>query len=102
MRPDAALADFVGSVQPGAADDVALDRGDRVIEGEAVRQREGLVESEELEDVGVRPVGPYRHGPGPAAPPEGALAVPDAGDGAGVGEGVLGDAIPRGVDAQRE
>ena len=38
------LADFVCSVQPGAADDVASDRGDHVIEGEAGWQARGLVE----------------------------------------------------------
>jgi hypothetical protein len=47
------LADFVCSVQPGAADGVALDSGDHVIESEAGRQAGGLVEGEELEDVGV-------------------------------------------------
>ncbi len=50
------LADFVCSVQPGAADDVALDGGDHVIEGEAGGQAEGLVEGEELEHVGVGPM----------------------------------------------
>ena len=38
------LADFVCSVQPGAADGVAFDGGDHVIEGE------------ELEGVGMGPV----------------------------------------------
>ena len=50
------LADFVGSVQPGAADGVARDGGDHLIEGEAGWQAGGLVEGEELEGVGVRPV----------------------------------------------
>jgi hypothetical protein len=50
------LADFVCSVQPGAADDVAFAGGDHVIEGEAGGQRGRLVEGEELEDVGVGPV----------------------------------------------
>ncbi len=47
------LADFVCSVQPGAADDVAFDGGEHVIEGEAGWQAGGLVEREELEGVGV-------------------------------------------------
>ena len=47
------LADFVCSVEPGAADGVAFDGGDHVIEGEAGWQAGGLVEGEELEDVGV-------------------------------------------------
>jgi hypothetical protein len=50
------LADFVCSVQPGAADGVAFDGGDHVIEGEAGWQAGGLVEGEELENVGVGPV----------------------------------------------
>jgi len=50
------LADFVCPVQPGAADGVAFDGGDHVIEGEAGWQAGGLVEGEELEDVGVGPV----------------------------------------------
>jgi hypothetical protein len=50
------LADFVCSVQPGAADGVAFDGGDHVIEGEAGCQAGGLVEGEELEGVGVGPV----------------------------------------------
>jgi hypothetical protein len=48
-----ALADFVGSVQPGATDGVAFDGGDHVVEGEAGGQGGGLVEGEELEDIGV-------------------------------------------------
>jgi len=47
------LADFVCSVEPGAADGVACDGGDCVIEGEAGGQARGLVEGEELEGVGV-------------------------------------------------
>ena len=47
------LADFVCSVQPGAADGVAFDGGDHVIEGEAGWQAGGLGEGEELEGVGV-------------------------------------------------
>ena len=47
------LADFVCSVQPGAADGVAGDRGNHLIEGEAGSQLGGLVEGEELEKVGV-------------------------------------------------
>jgi hypothetical protein len=50
------LADFVGSVQPGAADGVAFDFVDHVIEGETGGEAGGLVEGEELEDVGVGPV----------------------------------------------
>ena len=50
------LADLVCSVQPGAADGVAGDGGDHVIEGEAGGQAGGLVDGEELEDVGVGPV----------------------------------------------
>ena len=53
MSPAEVLADFVCSVQPGAADDVAFDGGDHVIEGEAGGQAGGLVDGEELEDVGV-------------------------------------------------
>ena len=49
----AVLAEFVCSVQPGAADGVALDGGDHVIEGEAGWQAGRLVEGEELEGVGV-------------------------------------------------
>jgi hypothetical protein len=48
-----ALLDFVCSVQPGAADGVAFDGGDHVIEGAAGWQAEGLVEGEELKGVGV-------------------------------------------------
>ena len=44
------LADFVCSVQPGAADGVACDGGDHLIEGEAGWQPGGLVEGEELEN----------------------------------------------------
>jgi hypothetical protein len=47
------LADFVCSVQPGPADDVALDGGEGVIQGDAGWQAGGLVESEELEGAGV-------------------------------------------------
>jgi hypothetical protein len=97
-----ALADFVCSVQPGAADDVAFDGGDRVTERAASWQASGLVEGEELEGVGMRAVRPGRQGAGPAALAHRALPVPDSRDGAGVGEGVLGDAAERGVDAQRE
>jgi hypothetical protein len=50
------LADLVCSVQPGAADDVAFNGGEHIIEGEAGGQAGGLVEGEELEDVGVGPV----------------------------------------------
>ena len=50
------LADFVRSVQPGAANGVAFEGGDHVIEGEAGWQAGGLVEGEELEGVGVGPV----------------------------------------------
>src|ERR1700722_16358564 len=53
-----ALADFVGSVQPGAAEGVAFDGGDHVIEAEAGWQTGVAVKGEELEDVGVRPVRP--------------------------------------------
>lgn len=45
------LADFVCSVEPGAADDVAFDGGEGVIEGEAGWQAGGLVEGEELKGV---------------------------------------------------
>ena len=48
-------SDFACSVQPCAADDVAFDGGERVLEGEAVWQAGGLVEGEELEGVGVGP-----------------------------------------------
>jgi hypothetical protein len=47
------LADFVCSVQPGAADGVAFDGSDHVIKCEADRQVGGLVEGEELENIGV-------------------------------------------------
>jgi hypothetical protein len=47
------LADFVCSVQPGAAEDVAFDGGERAIDGAAGWQAGGLVEGEELEGVGV-------------------------------------------------
>ena len=50
------LADFVGPVQPGAADGVARDCADQLIEGEAGGQAGGLVQGEELEYVGVGPV----------------------------------------------
>jgi hypothetical protein len=50
------LADFVCSVQPGAADGVARDGGNRLIEGEAGWQPGSLVEGEELENIGVGPV----------------------------------------------
>jgi hypothetical protein len=46
-----ALADFVCSVQPGAADGVAFAGGDRLVEDEAGWQAGGLVEGEELEGV---------------------------------------------------
>jgi hypothetical protein len=50
------LADFVCSVQPGAANGVAFAGVDHVIEGEAGWQAGGLVDGEELEEVGVGPV----------------------------------------------
>jgi hypothetical protein len=43
------LADFVCSVQPGAADGVACDGGNHLIKGEASWQAGALVEREELE-----------------------------------------------------
>ena len=42
------LADFVCSVQPGAAGGVACDSGDHLIEGAAGWQARCLVEGEEL------------------------------------------------------
>jgi hypothetical protein len=53
LRPTRVLADFVCSIQPGAAGDVAFDGGERVVEGEVGWQAGGLVESEELEGVCV-------------------------------------------------
>lgn len=50
------LADFVGSVQPGAAYDVVFDGGDHLIEGAAGWQAGGLAEGEELKYVGMGPV----------------------------------------------
>jgi hypothetical protein len=41
--PAPVLADFVCSVEPGAADGVGFDGGDHVVEGEAGWQGDGLV-----------------------------------------------------------
>lgn len=47
------LADFVCSVQPGAADGVACDGGNHLVKGEARWQTGGLVKGEELENISV-------------------------------------------------
>jgi DNA-binding MarR family transcriptional regulator len=47
-RVDLVLADFVGTVQPGAADGVAFDGGDHVIEGDATREQAAGAEGADL------------------------------------------------------
>lgn len=55
-RSDWPLPDLVEPVEAGACDDVALHGGGHVVERENGGQGEVLVEGEQLEHVGVRPV----------------------------------------------
>ena len=86
------LLDFVGAVESGACDDMSGHGVERIGEGELVGQVELVVQGEELEDVGMWPVRARGLGAGPAAVAEGAFAVFEPADRAGVGEAVLGDA----------
>ena len=61
-------------------------------EGELVGQVRWVVQGEELEDVGVWSVRARGLRPGPATVAEGAFAVFEPADRAGVGEAVLGNA----------
>src|SRR5450631_1978183 len=96
----ARLPDFVGVVESGASDDVSGHGVAGVGEGEGVGQVGAVVKGEELEDVGVGSVGGDGHGAGPSAVAEGAFAVFESADRAGLGETVLRDGVQRRVDAE--